>query len=139
LEPGEILAAVGALATALGGLIGSSVRGHIDKRKAGAEAKQIERSSEDAHWQALIASYKTALESRDLEISALRERLVRLEVIQSEWPRIDAQRELQIAALKGQVTELAARLSEARGQRRPSDSPTGDLSGPVRAPERKPK
>jgi hypothetical protein len=137
MEPGQILAAVGGLATALGAALGAALKGMVDRRRSGAEASKIERETEDQHWQSLISSYQAALASRDLEISALRERLVRLEVVQSEWPRIDAQRELEIAALRRQVSELGARLSEARGQRRPSDSPTGDLSGPTPAPGRK--
>ncbi len=137
MEPGQILAAVGGLATALGAALGAALKGAIDRRRAGAEAGKIEVETQDQHWAGLIASYQAALASRDLEISALRERLVRLEVVQSEWPRIDAQRELEIAALRRQVSELGARLSEARGQRRPSDSPTGDLSGPTPAPGRK--
>lgn len=135
MEPGQILAAVGGLAASLGAALGAALKGAIDRRRAGAEAGKIEVETEDQHWQALIASYQAALTSRDLEIAALRERLVRLEVVQSEWPRIDAQRELEIAALRRQVSELGARLSEARGQRRDSDQPTGDLSGPVKIPK----
>lgn len=106
MEPGQILAAVGGLATALGAALGAALKGAIDKRRAGAEASKIEVETQDQHWAGLIASYQAALASRDLEISALRERLVRLEVVQSEWPRIDAQRELEIAALRRQVSEL---------------------------------
>lgn len=147
MEPGQILALVGTIATALGGLIGSVFghrRGQAEERAkakiAEAEADKIASVTGDDHWQRVIAQYAALLTGSHEEVRRLRERVDRLEEAIDRWQQMHARAEMDAVEAEAkhrvEIEQLRAQLRAIAAERRSDPAPTGDLSGPTPAPDR---